>query len=331
MTISWPTVAEERLMAVGAPTRWKSFSMMPRIGFFILSTICAAALFGFFAVAIRSGHVSAFIAGVAAIVVAEVLIGWYHFFAAGLEEALWFVGVTGLAGAFVPYSASWRVWLLVFGIASLIAAVRLLNPLCAVLGVVLVAFVLQNFAAPFCALVAFVALALQPMPRRRPSIEHALGALAVVMPAAAYLFARDGNFERFDPMLAAGLLLYAILALVIGLRFRLHAPLLALFTTLGCFAYEVRDLSGLSLEVRLIVWGAVLLGASIAIERFLRTPRNGITSRQLKDDQLGDLLQLAGTIAITPHARPEPAAAGGPQVETGAGSSFGGAGAGGDF
>jgi len=331
MTISWPTVAEERLMAVGAPTRWKSFSMMPRIGFFILSTICAAALFGFFAVAIRSGHVSAFIAGVAAIVVAEVLIGWYHFFAAGLEEALWFVGVMGLAGAFVPYSASWRVWLLVFGIASLVAAMRLLNPLCAVLGAVLVPFFLESFAAPFCALVALIALALQPMPRRRPSLDHTLGALAVVMPAAAYLFARDGNFERFDPMLAAGLLLYAILALVIGLRFRLHAPLLALFTTLGCFAYEVRELSGLSLEVRLIVWGAVLLGASIAIERFLRTPRNGITSRQLKDDKLGDLLQLAGTIAITPHARPEPAAAGGPQVETGAGSSFGGAGAGGDF
>ena len=39
----FPTVAEERLMAVGAPVPWKSFSMLPRIGFFILSTTCAIA------------------------------------------------------------------------------------------------------------------------------------------------------------------------------------------------------------------------------------------------------------------------------------------------
>src|SRR4051812_476931 len=154
--------------------------MFPRIGFFILSTICAAALFGFFAASIRSGHAGAFIAGVMAIVAAEVLIGWYHFFAAGLEEALWFVGILGLAGAFIPYSAHWEIWLCVLGIASLVAAVRLLNPLCAVLGAVLVSFILQSFAAPFCALVAIVTLALLPMPRRRPSLEHALAALAVV-------------------------------------------------------------------------------------------------------------------------------------------------------
>lgn len=332
MMFAMPSVAEERLMAVGAPTRWKSFALFPRIGFFILSTICSAALFGFVALVFSSGHAGAVFAGLMAIGAAELLIGWYHFFAAGLEEALWFVGINMVIGGCIPYSASWRVWLLLFGIASLVAAVRLLNPLCAVLGVVLAAFVLQAFAAPFCALVAFVSLALLPMPRRRPSLEHALAALAVAMPAAAYLFARGGNFEGFSPMLAAGLLLYAILALVLGLRFRLHAPLLALFPTLGCFAYEVRDLSGLSLEARLIVWGSVLLGASIAIERVLRTPRNGLTSRQLKDDKLGDLLQLAGTVAVaqpagTHHAAPD----GGPRVETGAGSSFGGAGAGGDF
>jgi hypothetical protein len=70
MIFAMPSVAEERLMAVGVPTRWKSFAILPRIGFFILSAICAAALFGFFAVLIRSGHVGAFIAGAAAIVAA---------------------------------------------------------------------------------------------------------------------------------------------------------------------------------------------------------------------------------------------------------------------
>lgn len=327
-----PSVAEERLMAIGAPTQWKSFAMLPRIGFFILSAICASALFGFIAATIRSGRVGAIVAGTIAIVVAEVLISRNRFFAAGLEEALWFIGIMGIAGCFVPNSAGWRVWLTVFGVASLVAAVRLLSPFCAILGAVLVPFILQGFAAPFCAVVAVIALALLPLPRRRPSLEHTLGALVVVMPLAAYFFARDGSFDRFDPRIAAALLLYAIGALIVGVGFRLHAPLLALFPTLGCLAFEARELSGLSLEARLIVWGVVLLGVSIAIERFLRTPRNGITSRQLKDDKLGDLLQLAGTVAITPvgahGARP---AEGGPQVETGAGSSFGGAGAGGDF
>jgi hypothetical protein len=324
----FPSVAEERLMAIGAPVPWKSFSMFPRIGFFILSTICASALFGFFAASLRSGHAGAFIAGVMAIAAAEVLIVKFRFFAAGLEEALWFVGVAGLAGSFIPVAAHWHTWLTVFGVASIVAAIRLLNPLCAVLGAILIPFSFGSLAGPFCALVALVALALLPLPRRRPSIEHTIGALAVVMPLAAYLFAKDEKFV-FDPLVAGALLLYALGALIVGVRFCLHAPLLALFTTLGCFAFEVRELSGLSLEARLIVWGTVLLGVSIAVERYLKTPRRGITSRQLRDDKLGDLLQLAGTVAIAPHHQ-KPPEQGGPQLETG-GSSFGGAGAGGDF
>lgn len=324
----FPTVAEERLMAVGAPVPWKSFSMLPRIGFFILSTICSIALFGFIAATIGNGKAGALIAGVMAIAAAEVLIGRFRFFAAGLEEALWFAGAIGIADSFTPVGARWQTWLTVFGIASLVAAIRLLNPFCAVLGAVLIPFRFESLAAPFCALVALVALALLPLPRRRPSTEHTIGALAVVMPLAAYLFAKDGKEDLFDPLVAGALLLYALGALIVGVRFRLHAPLLALFTTLGCFAFEVRELSGLSLEARLIVWGTVLLGVSIAVERYLKTPRRGITSRQLRDDKLGDLLQLAGTIAIAPHQKPPEQ--GGPQLESG-GSSFGGAGAGGDF
>ena len=97
----FPTVAEERLMAVGAPVSWKSFSMFPRIGFFILSSICAGALFGFFAATFGSGRAGALIAGMMAIAAAEVLIGRFRFFAAGLEEALWFVGAMGIVAALV--------------------------------------------------------------------------------------------------------------------------------------------------------------------------------------------------------------------------------------
>src|SRR2546423_8050371 len=149
----FPTVAEERLMAVGAPVPWKSFSMFPRIGFFILSSICAAALFGFIAATFRSGHAGALIAGVMAIAAAEILIQRFHFFAAGLEEALWFVGVMGIAGRFIPYGASWETWLTVFGVASLVAAVQLLHPLCALLGAAPAPASFVSFADPFRALV----------------------------------------------------------------------------------------------------------------------------------------------------------------------------------
>ena len=317
-----PTAAEERLMAVGAPTPWKSFSLLPRIGFFILTSICAAALAGFLAV-VGGGRLGLVFGGVVAVVAAELLIRPLRFFASGLEEALWFVGATEI----VCSVTDWNLFAL--GVASIIGAIRLLNPLFAVLGVVLIAFRFHPSEWVYCSAVASVALVLLPIPVRRPSIDRTLGAFAVVMPLAAYLFAKDGQFA-FDPRVVAALLIYAAVALILGLRFRLHAPLIALFPTLGCFAYEVRELSGMSLEARLIVWGSVLLGVAIAIERFLKTPRNGFTSRQLGDDNLGDLLQLAGTVAIAPHHQ-KPAEQGGPQVATGDGSSFGGGGAGGDF
>lgn len=322
-----PTAAEERLMAAGAPAPWKSYSLLPRIGFFILAAICALALFGFFAV-VGNGRFAAVFGGLIAIAAAELLIRKFRFFAAGLEEALWLIGALEIAGGIFGIR-EWRTTLFAFGIASIVAAVRLLNPLCALLGAFLIAFRFQPFEAFYCSAVAAAALALLPFPRRRPSVEHSLGALAVVMPLPAYFFAKDDRFV-FDPRIAAALLIYAAAALILGLRFRLHAPLLALFPALGCFAYEVRELTGMPLEARLIVWGGVVLAISIVVERLLKTPRNGLTSRQLKDDKLFDLLQLAGTVAIAPHHQ-KPAEPSGPQLETGAGSSFGGAGAGGDF
>ncbi len=328
--MTWrPTVAEERLMAAGAPTQWKSFSLFARLGFFVLALICAAAFFGFIAAGARSPHAGAIVSGLAALAAAEMFITVYHFFGAGIDEALWLAGAAALAGG-----VAWNGKLLLpaLAVAVLAAGMRLLHPLFATAGVIVAAFwildVEKHLAASlFCAIVAVVALALLPIRVQRPSVDRTLGALAVVMPAAAYLFG-DRVSSAFDWRVAAALIVYAVVALVVGLRFRLHAPLLALFTTFGCLAYEMRDVSGLSLEARLIVWGSVLLAASVVIERILKTPRRGITSRQLKDDKLFELLQLAGTVAITPHEQPREH--GGPQLESG-GSSFGGAGAGGDF
>jgi hypothetical protein len=331
-----PSVAEERatalreLVPTAPATAWKSYSLLARCGFFVLGAVCGGALFGFFATIAQNWRTGAFLAGVCALATAEYLILRFRLFSAGLEEALWLGGALLLVAPIGGDSD--KTVLLLLALATFAAGVRLLNPLCAPAGMLFFAFYVNEVvsgavAAAVCAFVGVVALALLPLRWQRPSFDHALGGLVIVMPLAGYLFAK-GTTYTLDWRVALALLLYAAAALVVGIRFRLHAPLIALFTTLGAFAWEVRELTGMRLETRLIVWGTMLLAVSIAIERFLKTPRGGITSRQLRDDHLFDLLQLAGTVAITPHERP--AEHGGPVLE-GGGSSFGGAGAGGDF
>lgn len=323
--MTFPTVAEERLMAAGAPVPWKAFSILARCGFFLLAAICSAALYGFLYATTDSRTAAGIAAGILCLAAAEVLMRAYHLFNSGIEEGLWLGGGVALV---LAIGSGDKGWIVLTAIALFAAGVRLLNPLFATAGALVLAFRFDSpQAAAYCALLAVAALAVHPLPRRRPSADRTIGALLVVMPLAAYLFAKDGKFT-FDWRVAAALLTYAGAALVIGLRFRLHAPIVALFPTLGCFAWEVRELAGMRLETRLIVWGSALLAVSIAVERFLKTPRRGITSRQLGDDRLGDLLQLAGTIAIAHHE--PPGEQGGPRIESG-GSSFGGAGAGGEY
>ena len=123
------------------------------------------------------------------------------------------------------------------------------------------------------------------------------------------------------------LLVFAVIALATGLRRRTHAPLVAFMLCVACIAYELRGLTGLPLEARLILWGCVLLCASIALERYLRVTRRGITSRQVRED--GDsagILGMAGSVVLTPQSSPQAA----PTFE-GGGGRFGGGGASGEF
>ena len=95
----------------------------------------------------------------------------------------------------------------------------------------------------------------------------------------------------------------------------------------ACTAYELRRLTGLSLETRLIVWGCVLLVVSIILERYLREARGRITSRRLREesDSVG-ILGIAGSAVLTPHSPPKAA----PSFE-GGGGRFGGGGATGQY
>jgi hypothetical protein len=83
----------------------------------------------------------------------------------------------------------------------------------------------------------------------------------------------------------------------------------------------------LPLEIRLIVWGCVLLLVSIILEHYLREARRGITSRKVRDDYDSvRLLGMAGSAMLTPHSAPNAA----PSFE-GGGGRFGGGGATGRF
>ena len=86
----------------------------------------------------------------------------------------------------------------------------------------------------------------------------------------------------------------------------------------------------LATETWLILCGLVALAAGVALERYLRTPRNGLTSAPLttREGPL-DLLQIAGAALLAKRAGPEA-----PPAEStfeGGGGKFGGGGASGSY
>ena len=173
---------------------------------------------------------------------------------------------------------------------------------------------------------------------RRPSHDSMLDFLIVVMPVAGYLFSASSHSVADAPdylhgtfsmwLVPIGSLAFGGAALVIGLRRRAHAPLIAFMLCAACTAYELRNLTGLALETRLIVWGCVLLLVSVALERYLRVARHGITSRQLDDDEDSvGILEITGSAVLTPLSPPSK---GSPSVE-GGGGGFGGGGASGQY
>jgi uncharacterized membrane protein YgcG len=118
--------------------------------------------------------------------------------------------------------------------------------------------------------------------------------------------------------------------LVSGLRRRRHAPLLGFMGCVACLAVELRLATTLATETWLILYGLAALIAGVALDRYLRQPRNGLTSAALthREGPL-DLLQTAGAALLAQRAAPEP-----PPPEptfTPGGGRFGGGGASGQY
>ncbi len=353
MTV-WPTPSEERWLALARRLRrsssvapfaertgnWRNAMLPGRCVFFALGLIAV----GMVAVILDrlTATDSLLIPGLLSLLAAEWLIMRRRHFGSGLEEALEVSGLTLLAAAWwTPFSTREPVIAAFFGLAFTIAGLRLLNPLLTSLAVL--AFVLALDAPPLGAGLACYSIGLGALIAggycfRRPSHDRMLDFLVVIMPVAGYWWsASPSGMQARTDWLHAGFsawlvpicsLVFAAVALAIGLLRRTHAPLYAFMLSAACAGYELRALTGLSLEARLIIWGSVLLLVSIFLERHLRVARNGVTSRRLRNDEepVG-ILEIAGSAVLTLSSTPPQTT---PPLE-GGGGRFGGGGASGGY
>jgi hypothetical protein len=345
-----PTPSEERWLTLARRFRhvarvaafpehtggWRTANLLSRCALFVLGLI-AAGMIG--VIAGQLGPTGALVtAALVSIAIAEWLILARRHFWSGIEEALEVAGFTMLAFEWWRHTAWSASAGERFACAALaIAGLRLLNPLfttMAVLALVLALNAPDLAAGLVCYGIALAALIAGGYRFRRPSHDLMLDWLVIVMPVAGYLWSASWNAATDYLQAGASAWLVPIsplafggIALATGLRRRAHAPIVAFMLCMACSAYEFRRLTGLSLEARLMLWGCVLLCASIALERYLRVARGGITSRQVRDE--GDsagVLGMAGSAVLTPQSAPQPA----PSFE-GGGGRFGGGGASGEF
>jgi hypothetical protein len=337
---------------------WRSAGTLARIALFVLGLVAAALLFGILGVGSKANLL---VAGLAAALAAEWLTVGKRLHASGIEEGLCVAGFL-LIGAWIttlidarPLFDGGSLATLVLIVAAAAAGLRLLNPLVTTFAAIAFVRWMGSTASAqaldrtigagmtaliLCCVLTALALALGARQYRRPSHDRMLDWLVATLPVAAY--EQHATWEAYALMknpggtstghLATSVLLIAlgIALLVAGLRRRRHAPLLGFMGCVVGLAVELRLATTLSTETWLIVYGLAALVAGVAVDRYLRQPRNGLTSVALdsRDGPL-DLLQTAGSALLaqrTASDQPPPESS----VTPGEGR-FGGGGASGNY
>ena len=337
---------------------WRGTGLLARGALFVLGVVAALLIFGILGV---GESINLLLAGLIAAFVAEWLTVRKHLHASGIEEGLTLGGFL-LVGAWVttllgPWSdfAGGAPHTLVLIAATLAAGLRRLNPFvttCAVIaflgwaGSTTTAQALDEAIgrgmtafASGCALAA-LALVLGAREMRRPSHDRMLEWLVATLPVAAYASHASYSFSAGLLDLGAGrtvrlatvvlLLVLGVTLLAAGLRRRRHAPLLGFMACVACLAVELRFATSVATETWLLVCGFSALVAGAALDRYLRRPRNGLTSVALTDGEGAlDLLQTAGAALLAQRASRDFATPG--TTFTAGGGRFGGGGASGNF
>lgn len=337
---------------------WRSTGLLARIALFALGLVAAALLFGVLGV---GEQINLLVAGLIAALAAEWLTVSKRLHASGIEEGLTLGGFL-LVGAWIttligPWSdfAGGAPHTLVLIAAALAAGLRRLNPLvttCAVIALVgwvgstTIAQALDQpighgmTAFAFGCALAVLALAGGAREMRRPSYDRMLDWLVATLPVAAYAFHTTHGFS--SRLLDAGavssvrvatvalLLVLGVALLAAGLRRRSHAPLLGFMGCIACLAVELRFATPVATETWLLASGLGALIAGLALDRYLRLPRDGLTSAALTDGGGAfDLLQTVGAALLAQRTSPDPATSDGPF--NAGGGRFGGGGASGSY
>lgn len=355
-----PSIAAERWLTVASrlgirrdtllaqrAQGWRTVSGLLRGALGIVGIVTTVLLCGVFDLLHVHGAIG--YAGATVIVAAELLIAKRRVLGGGLEEALFTAGLLLIAFK-LSYSASpnreFVVALSVSG-ALLLSAWRLLNPLLAALAVAALTVALAArlgsldwdvahgrhivWVSLASYLLAGTALAAGARIWSRPSYDKACDYIVVILPLCGYAwphvrFATATPAETIQALILPAF--FAAVAISVGLLRRTHAPLIAGLVCIACVADGLHEISGWNRETRLIVGGLVLLVVCVCTNRWLLTPRRGITSNKIDDpDEALDVLQMASTAALP---TPPPNAAAPAQIE-GGGGKFSGGGASGDY
>ena len=316
---------------------WSTPSFIARCAFFVLGVAAGGLATAVLELLSRSAALLA--AGVTLLVVAEWLILRKRLFHAGVEEALWTGGLLLLTIHLLPSSGD-RGMSVAVALVLAVAALRLLNSFLLTLAFAAASIAVElagghrlwgehdvaMAASVFCYWTGAIALFLARIRFSRPSHDHMLNWLMVVMPVCGFLWlaTQQAPAVRVGTGLASGI--FSLIALIVGIRRRSHASLLACMASLGCLAYQLRDLTALPLKAKLIVWGSVALLAAMGLDRYLRTPRRGITSHQIGEGTAAlDLVQWVGADELSPKPAPQTA------PFKGGGGTFSGGGADGSY
>jgi hypothetical protein len=336
---------------------WRCTGPLARIALFFLGIVAAALLCGILGF---GNETTLLVAGLISVLAAEWLTVAKRLHASGIEEGLCVSGFL-LLGAWIttliaPRSgyATGTVETLVLIAAAGAAGLRRLSPFVTTCAVLAFVYWVGSTATAHaidqtigggvtavtvgCALAA-LALVLGAREYRRPSHDRMLDWLVATLPVAAYVqYATPDAYEVLrspgggTSRLATAALLFALGAamLFVGVRRRRHAPLLGFMGCVACLASELRQVTALATETWLILYGFAALVAGVALDRYLRQPRNGLTSATpTHREGLLDVLQTAGAAVLTQRTAPEPLPSGS-TVTPGEGR-FGGGGATGSY
>lgn len=291
---------------------WRVNGLLLQLVFFVL-TMIGVVVFGLLT--------TAGVVAIAAIALAEYLIGRRHWAFTGVESALW-LGAMLASLTLLPRSGTPESNL-VIAAAIAIAAARVRNPL---FGVVAMIFVANWFEARFdlgtLAALLIGAAAMLALLRtwRRATSEWFFIAVALVLPAAARFFAGE-QWRGVTILLYCA---FAALALALGIARRHHAFFLAALIAASIAATDAASRLDVAAEWKLAAAGAALLAIAFAVTRALRDRTHGFVLTPERLTPLDEDFALASTLAL----KPETPAFEAPKE---GGGSFGGAGASGGW